>query len=224
MKNYEEFVATKQTEQDSLELMIFCLCSKREIRIQWVDSGLKFRIYRTERSLWPMHDNFTILKQRADLERPTFPINPWLFGSRAAILDCRTIHGNGMGISGNVFESQPAREGPPWALFEQSRKLASSSYGLGPDTTGNTLVPECEMIRLPQNTSILVPCFQKGDGVLHHTGWTFSHNGMMDYPRFPISEMHLGKFPDSLEFQSWKVTSMLKYVRNQQILISQCTG
>ena len=27
----------------------------------------------------------------------------------------------------------------------------------------------------------------------------------MDYPRFPISEMRLGKFPDSLEFQSWKV-------------------
>ena len=28
---------------------------------------------------------------------------------------------------------------------------------------------------------------------------------MMDYPRLPISEMHLGKFPDSLKFQSWKV-------------------
>ena len=28
---------------------------------------------------------------------------------------------------------------------------------------------------------------------------------MMDYSRFPISEMHLGKFPDSLDFQSWKV-------------------
>ena len=27
----------------------------------------------------------------------------------------------------------------------------------------------------------------------------------MDYTRFPISEMHLGKFPDSLKFQSWKV-------------------
>ena len=27
----------------------------------------------------------------------------------------------------------------------------------------------------------------------------------MDYPRCPISELHLGKFPDSLEFQSWKV-------------------
>ena len=27
----------------------------------------------------------------------------------------------------------------------------------------------------------------------------------MDYPRYPISNMHLGKFLDSLEFQSWKV-------------------
>ena len=27
----------------------------------------------------------------------------------------------------------------------------------------------------------------------------------MDYPRFPISEMHLGIFPDSMAFQSWKV-------------------
>ena len=27
----------------------------------------------------------------------------------------------------------------------------------------------------------------------------------MDYPRFPISEVHLEKFRDSLDFQSWKV-------------------
>ena len=27
----------------------------------------------------------------------------------------------------------------------------------------------------------------------------------MDYPRYPISELHPGKFWDSLEFQSWKV-------------------
>ena len=27
----------------------------------------------------------------------------------------------------------------------------------------------------------------------------------MEYTRFLISEMHLGKFPDSMEFQSWKV-------------------
>ena len=28
---------------------------------------------------------------------------------------------------------------------------------------------------------------------------------MIDYPRFPISELHLGKLPDVMEFQSWKV-------------------
>ena len=28
---------------------------------------------------------------------------------------------------------------------------------------------------------------------------------MMDYPRFPISDVHPGKFPDSLEFHKWKV-------------------
>ena len=28
---------------------------------------------------------------------------------------------------------------------------------------------------------------------------------MIDYTRFPISELHLGEFPDSVEFQSWEV-------------------
>ena len=41
--------------------------------------------------------------------------------------------------------------------------------------------------------------------MLNHTGGTYSHSGVMDYPRFQISEMHLGNFPDSMEFQSWKV-------------------
>ena len=40
------------------------------------------------------------------------------------------------------------------------------------------------------------------------TGGIYSHNGVMDYPRYPISEMHLGKFPDSLEFQSWRVVRL----------------
>ena len=41
--------------------------------------------------------------------------------------------------------------------------------------------------------------------MLNHTGGTQSHGGMIDYPRFPISELHLGKFPHSMEFQSWTV-------------------
>ena len=42
-------------------------------------------------------ETFTILRQRAALEGPTFPVNPLLFRAaevcRAAILDCRVIHG-----------------------------------------------------------------------------------------------------------------------------------
>ena len=41
--------------------------------------------------------------------------------------------------------------------------------------------------------------------MLNHTGGTYSHSGVIDYPRFPISKLHLGKFLDSMEFQSWKV-------------------
>ena len=28
---------------------------------------------------------------------------------------------------------------------------------------------------------------------------------MIDYPKFLASEMHLGRFPDTMKFQSWKV-------------------
>ena len=58
-----------------------------------------------------------------------------------------------------------------------------------------------------------------------HTGVTYSLNGMMDYWRFQISEMSLGKFPGSMEFQeAGKSSSRLKCVQNQQTLNSQCTG
>ena len=61
------------------------------------------------------------------------------------------------------------------------------------------------MRREPQNSSVPVPRFQKGGGLLNHAGGTYAHNSTIDYPRFPISEWHLGKFPDSMEFQSWIV-------------------
>ena len=113
-----------------------------------------------------------------------------------------------MDTPGDVFEILPAREGPPSALFENSKNLASSSScGMRPDVTGGIMVPEREMRREPQNSSTPVPRFQKGAGIFDLTGGTYSHNGMMDYPRFPILEMHLGKFPDSKGIQSWKVNS-----------------
>ena len=50
--------------------------------------------------------------------------------------------------------------------------------------------------RDPQSSSIPTARFDQGVATLNtisHTGGNFSHSGIIDYPRFPISEMHLGK-------------------------------
>ena len=40
---------------------------------------------------------------------------------------------------------------------------------------------------------------------MHRTGGTHSQNCMMETPRFAISELHFGKFPDLDDFQCWRV-------------------
>ena len=107
--------------------------------------------------------------------------------------------------SGNFFERLPAQaDDPP----HSSKNWASSSQELRLDITGTTKRSESEMRREPLNTSIPSPHFQSGCGMLNHTGGTYSHSGMIDCPRFPISELHLGKFLDAMEFQSWTVNFM----------------
>ena len=41
--------------------------------------------------------------------------------------------------------------------------------------------------------------------MLNQFGGTYSHGGVKGYPRIPITEWNLGKFPDTVKFQSWKV-------------------
>ena len=112
---------------------------------------------------------------------------------------------NSMGNSQNIFESLPAREGPSSALFENSKNLASFSCELG---SGNAVEHRKGVRPDPQSSSMPTPRCDQSLGTLnplYHIGGTCSQNGVMDYPRYPISELHLGKFPDTLEFQSWKV-------------------
>ena len=97
------------------------------------------------------------------------------------------IHGMIVCTSGNVFERLPAREGRTSTLFDNSKYLAYSSHELRPDNPGNTKRPEREIKREPRNTSIPVPRFQSGCGILNQTGGTYSHSGMIDKTRFPIS-------------------------------------
>ena len=101
------------------------------------------------------------------------------------------------------------------AIFENSRNLASSSRGKRPEATEVTITLEREMEREPQkfvNTHF------------DHTGGTYSHGGVFDSQRFSFSDMHLGKFPNSMNSKAGKVTSRVKYARKQPMLISRCRG
>ena len=133
---------------------------------------------------------------------------------------------NIVGTSGNVFERLPAREGRTSALFENSKNLASSAHEMRPDISGNTMVLEREMRREPQNSSIPVPRFQSGGGILNHTGGTCFHGGMNWLHEISNLVGNASRKVSRLfwNFKSGKSTSRLKYVRNQQILTSQCTG
>ena len=61
------------------------------------------------------------------------------------------------------------------------------------------------------NTSVPSHHFQSRSGMLNHVGGTYSHHGMMDYPRLPITEWSLGKFLITLwKFRAGKSTSELR--------------
>ena len=85
------------------------------------------------------------------------------------------------------------------------KNVVSSSQKLRPDATGTTRSRGSETKRESLNTSIPSPHFQSRNGMLNHTGGTYPHSGVMDYPRSAYAELNLGKFPDSMEIQNWKV-------------------
>ena len=87
-------------------------------------------------------------------------------------------------LLGNVCERPPAQEGQPSTIFNNSKNLASSSQDVRPDIS-ETARRENEK------------------GIVGYAA--FSHGGMTDYPRVPLTEWNIGKFPDSMEFQSWKL-------------------
>ena len=81
------------------------------------------------------------------------------------------------------------------------------------------------MQRESLNTSTPSSHFQSRSGMLKHSGGTYSHGGMMDYPRIPVAEWNPGEFPDSLEFQRWKVKFRTEvFSEEQPIFRSLCSG
>ena len=91
--------------------------------------------------------------------------------------------------------------------------------------TGNFMEHGRGVRRDPQSSSIPTPRFNQGIETLNplcHTGGTYSQDGVMDYPKYPISELHLGKFPDPFELQSWKVNFKTEVCANSVFPSNHC--
>ena len=87
---------------------------------------------------------------------------------------------NAMGISGNVFESLPAREGQSLPRFENSMNLALSPCEMKQDS--RIMEQDSRMRGDARSSTIPNPSQEGVQGPLFHTGGTHCHHGVMDYP------------------------------------------
>ena len=173
-----------------------------------------------------MRENFTILRQRTALDHATFRAKPLDIPSPRGMLsrdsELPLDTWSTLGTLGNVFESWLVRGGLSSALFENSRNLVSSSQELRPVTTGTTRRRESEMKREPLNASIPLPHFQIGS-------WLILVELILTLLWLIIRGSRFrnctwANFLSPWNFKAGKSTSKLKYVQNQQIFISRCTG
>ena len=206
LKNYEEFVARRQTEIDNfLRIQKLFMRHERGPTIV-VSYCLKLWTYRTKRIPFLRRRIFTILRQREGLEHPTFLVHPWRFRvpeeNIGAILDRRLIHGILWVLQETFLKAYRLDKDNPPAIFENSGNLASSSRGLRPAATK---IYHGTRERNDTRATKLVNTH------LDHTGGTYSHGGVVDSQRFSFSDMHPGKFPISMNSKSGKLTSRLKY-------------
>ena len=95
-----------------------------------------------------------------------------------------------MGTSRNAFENLPAQE-----RISPSLPGIAMRQGEGPR-------------REPQSLTIPTPRFTRNHDTwnrMHRTGGTYSPSCMMEAPKFAISELHFGKFPNPDDSQRWRV-------------------
>ena len=137
----------------------------------------------------------TIRRQRAAVECPTFPVNPPRIPSPRGMLsrDSGLPHfsRSSMGTSGNVFESPSARQ-----ITSPSLPGIATRHGEG-------------LRREPQSTTIPTLPFTRNRDTWNSTrrsGGNYSQNCTIETPRYAISALHFGEFPDPDDFQCWRVT------------------
>ena len=139
------------------------------------------------------------------------PSQPWRIPSPKEMIrsDSGLPHNtrNLMGTSGYIFEDPPAPEGPSPSFLTALRNLISPCE-LRSGNTESALRHGEGLRREPQSSTIPTPRFTRTYETWnpsYHIGGTYSQNGMMETPRNTISELHVGKFPDTNNFQCWRV-------------------
>ena len=135
--------------------------------------------------------------------------------------------GEDMSIPGNVFDFQSARRDPD-ELHNTSKNLATSSGILRREGIEKSVSEEpLQSIPLPwfqgrarQNSLDDRNCLMSLTN--HATGIGTCTQSGMTIPSYLSSEMHLGKFPDHTEFQSWIVnfrTEVCSKARNPTLAL-----
>ena len=109
---------------------------------------------------------------------------------------------NCTGMTGNVFERPSAQEGVSSTIFNISKNLHHPLRNSL--DTAETARREWNEKRIVEYVSPFT-IFPKWRWYVESYWWNLFYSGMMDYPRIPMTGVRLGKFPDSMEFPSWKV-------------------
>ena len=98
---------------------------------------------------------------------------------------------NCTGIWGNVFERPPVQEGLSSTVFHNLKNLPSSFQVSKPDISETA---RREMKRELLNAPTQSHHFRSRSGMFGNTGGIYSHSGMMDYPKVPVTEWNFGTF------------------------------
>ena len=140
-----------------------------------------------------------ILRHRAALECPTFPVNPRK-SQRCALprFWFAALYTNSMGTSGNVFEKTVSQESISLSLPNNLKNLAVRIEKVCQEITmrhGEGLRGE------PQSSTTPNARFSKNLDTwnsMHRTGGTYSHNCMMETPGYAIPELCISENSQTL--------------------------
>ena len=193
----------------------------------WVKWWLRFGNCRTKWIPCPMQENFTILNEGAALERPTFPIELLLFyvpePCRCAILDCRVIHWKVRVLEETFFERPSAQEGLSSTILNNSKNFGILS---GIEAWYYRIYKE-ERKRWKENrwtrlfkcltSKVEVECWIILVELILTVVWWIIREFLL---RIGILEIFLTLW----NFKAGKSTSELRFVHEQPILRSPCSG